>query len=104
MRSRLYAEAVTSGRKTEPGNGSVKAFPDGVTKSLLCVFLGLFRAVFSRICEYTALVACGGSAWIISDTNAGRFQPTGAATESTGNDEGNRVATRAVTVASESAC
>ena len=34
------------GRKTEPGNGVVKTFPDGITKSLLCVIPGLFRAVF----------------------------------------------------------
>ncbi|STG52471.1 Uncharacterised protein [Escherichia coli] len=48
MRSRLYAEAVTSRpEKLKRATATSKTFPDGFTKSLLCVFLGLFRAVFS---------------------------------------------------------
>lgn len=47
MRSRALRRSCNiQSRKAEPGNGVVKAFLDGFTKSLLCVFPGLFRAVF----------------------------------------------------------
>ena len=84
-------EAVTSGRKTEPGSSVVKAFPGlSVTKSLLCVFPGLFQSGFPGYVNkprWLPVVAVRGSSVTPVPEE---FQPTGAATESTGNDDGNR--------------